>query len=221
MTSATGWARGVVGTAVVLAVAVGVARTRAAGPEDWSRFRGPNGSGVSETAGLPLTFGPEENVIWKTELPFGHSSPILTGDRIYLTAVREGRRVTIALDRPSGACAPRSRTPAPPCWRRSPDIHAHAVGAPLALRSVHGRVQDPYTVRASARRPPRRRPDDHARHRARQELRSVEGRLGHPGGDHHGRGDLTLSGRPLRRPLQPQLLPTSNRDAMTAAGGRS
>src|SRR6478735_990767 len=115
MTSATGWARGVVGTAVVLAVAVGVARTRAAGPEDWSRFRGPNGSGVSETAGLPLTFGPEENVIWKTELPFGHSSPILTGDRIYLTAVREGRLVTIALDRPSGKIlwerpAPRPRT---------------------------------------------------------------------------------------------------------------
>ena len=115
MTSATGWARGVVGTAVVLAVAVGVARTRAAGPEDWSRFRGPNGSGVSETAGLPLTFGPEENVIWKTELPFGHSSPILTGDRIYLTAVREGRLVTICLDRPSGRIlwerpAPRPRT---------------------------------------------------------------------------------------------------------------
>src|SRR3954467_338162 len=115
MTSATAWARGVVGTAAVLAVAAGVVGTRAAGREGWSGFRGPSGSGIWETAGLPLTFGPEENVIWKTELPFGHSSPILTEDRIYLTAVRTGQLVTIALDRPTGKIlwerpAPRPRT---------------------------------------------------------------------------------------------------------------
>jgi outer membrane protein assembly factor BamB len=115
MISATGWARRVVGVAAAVAVVSGLARMRAAGPEDWSRFRGPNGSGISETGDLPLTFGPEENVIWKTELPFGHSSPILTEDRIYLTAVREGKLVTIALDRPTGKIlwerpAPRPRT---------------------------------------------------------------------------------------------------------------
>src|SRR6476620_5439404 len=115
MISAKRWSQRIVGVAAVLAVAVGVARTRAAGPEDWSRFRGPNGSGISETAGLPLTFGPSENVIWKTELPFGHSSPILTEDCIYLTAAREGKLVTIALDRPTGKVlwerpAPRPRT---------------------------------------------------------------------------------------------------------------
>ncbi|MEO7275333.1 MAG: serine/threonine protein kinase, partial [Vicinamibacterales bacterium] len=60
------WGRRVVGVAAVLAVASGLVRMRAAGPEDWSRFRGPNGSGISETGDLPLTFGPEENVIWKT-----------------------------------------------------------------------------------------------------------------------------------------------------------
>ena len=47
-----------------------------AAAEDWTRFRGPNGSGISTSGRLPLTFGPEENVIWKRELPFGHSSPI-------------------------------------------------------------------------------------------------------------------------------------------------
>jgi len=115
MISATDWARRFVGGAAVLAVVAGVVRTRAAGPEDWSRFRGPNGSGISATGDLPLTFGPEENVIWKTELPFGHSSPILTEDRIYLTAVRNSELVTIALDRTSGRIlwerpAPRPRT---------------------------------------------------------------------------------------------------------------
>ena len=54
--------------------------------EDWSQFRGPNGTGVSTTAGLPVEFGPEKNVIWKTPLPPGHSSPVLTRTRIFLTA---------------------------------------------------------------------------------------------------------------------------------------
>jgi outer membrane protein assembly factor BamB len=40
-----------------------------AGSDEWSQFRGPNGSGVSETKGLPTEFGPNKNVVWKTELP--------------------------------------------------------------------------------------------------------------------------------------------------------
>jgi len=60
---------------------------------DWPRFRGPNGSGVAQTTGLPEKFGPERNVIWKTALPLGHSSPVVSGDRVFLTAVekKDGR----------------------------------------------------------------------------------------------------------------------------------
>ena len=54
--------------------------------EDWTQFRGPNGSGISTSTGLPQEFGPEKNVIWKTALPPGHSSPVLTRDRIFVTA---------------------------------------------------------------------------------------------------------------------------------------
>ena len=54
--------------------------------DEWSQFRGPNGSGVSSTTGLPIEFGPQKNVVWKTALPPGHSSPVLTRDRIFLTA---------------------------------------------------------------------------------------------------------------------------------------
>jgi outer membrane protein assembly factor BamB len=98
--------------ALMMAAAAG-ANARAG--EDWSRFRGPNGSGVATSGSVPLTFGPTANVIWKTPLPFGHSSPILTSDRIYLTAVRDERLVTLALERRSGRIlwerdAPRSRT---------------------------------------------------------------------------------------------------------------
>src|SRR5258705_13514304 len=69
---------------------------------DWSRFRGPNGSGVVTTGRLPTEFGPTTNVVWKTELPFGHSSPSLTKDRIFLTAARGNRLVTICLNRKTG-----------------------------------------------------------------------------------------------------------------------
>jgi hypothetical protein len=59
----------------------------AAGGGDWSRFRGPTGMGSSQATGLPVTWSQEENVLWKTPLPGpGASSPIVTGDRIYITS---------------------------------------------------------------------------------------------------------------------------------------
>ena len=60
-----------------------------AAAEDWPQFRGPNGSGVSVSTGLPEVFGPEKNVVWKTPLPPGHSSPVLTRDRVFVTAYAE------------------------------------------------------------------------------------------------------------------------------------
>lgn len=60
-----------------------------ASAEDWTQFRGPNGSGVSASTGLPHEFGPDKNVVWKTPLPPGHSSPVLTRDRIFVTAYQK------------------------------------------------------------------------------------------------------------------------------------
>lgn len=63
---------------------------------DWTQFRGPNGSGVApEARNLPVEFGPSKNVVWRTDLPPGHSSPVIAGDRIYLTAA-EGERLVDA-----------------------------------------------------------------------------------------------------------------------------
>src|SRR4029450_2916881 len=101
---------------LVLLVALSVvsASPDAPDPEGWSRFRGPNGSGVSTSRRLPTEFGPDKNVVWKTALPFGHSSPALTRERIFLTAARGEKLVTICLDRRTGKIlwergAPRSR----------------------------------------------------------------------------------------------------------------
>jgi outer membrane protein assembly factor BamB len=70
--------------------------------DEWSQFRGPNGSGVSETKGLPTEFGPNKNVVWKTQLPPGHSSPVLTRDRIFVTAHNNNKLLVICLDRQTG-----------------------------------------------------------------------------------------------------------------------
>ena len=62
------------------------ARAVGARAPDWNRFRGPGGMGLAEVRDLPVSWGPERNLAWKTELPGpGASSPITLGDRIYLT----------------------------------------------------------------------------------------------------------------------------------------
>lgn len=55
--------------------------------EDWLRFRGPNGAGISNgEAKIPVEFSSTKNLLWKTQLlgP-GSSSPIVVGDRVFLT----------------------------------------------------------------------------------------------------------------------------------------
>lgn len=71
----------------------------------WSQFRGPGGQGAAtDEAKLPVEFGPSTNVLWKTTLPLGHSSPCIWDDRIFLTAANrdERRLITICLDRRTG-----------------------------------------------------------------------------------------------------------------------
>src|SRR5262245_3612838 len=53
---------------------------------EWRQFRGPNGQGVSQAAGLPTTWSADRNVAWKTPLPGpGGSSPVVFGQHIYVT----------------------------------------------------------------------------------------------------------------------------------------
>jgi len=73
-----------------------------AATDEWSQFRGPNGTGVSETKNLPSEFGPNKNVVWKTALPPGHSSPVLTRDRIFVTAHDKDSLFVVCLDRETG-----------------------------------------------------------------------------------------------------------------------
>jgi outer membrane protein assembly factor BamB len=81
--------------------------------EDWPRFRGPNGAGVGDERPFPARFGPVENLIWRTPLSPGHSSPVLSADRVFVTAVANGSLSTLALDRNTGRIVWDARTPRP------------------------------------------------------------------------------------------------------------
>jgi outer membrane protein assembly factor BamB len=70
--------------------------------DDWPRFRGPNGSGIQDAVALPQELSATRNVVWKAALPPGYSSPVVSGDRIFLTAFEGDKLLTIALDRASG-----------------------------------------------------------------------------------------------------------------------
>jgi outer membrane protein assembly factor BamB len=69
----------------------GPAAEPATGGANWAQWRGPDGQGVSPEKGLPTEWSSTKNVKWKTAVPGrGHSSPIVWGDRIFVTAVIEG-----------------------------------------------------------------------------------------------------------------------------------
>lgn len=108
-----------------------------AAAENWPQFRGPGGRGLSAERGLPARWGEGRGVRWKTPLPGpGHSSPVVWGERVFLTAyappkeARPGRLLVLCLnaltgkvlwerevpvgqiERTGGANAPASPTPA-------------------------------------------------------------------------------------------------------------
>jgi len=57
----------------------------------WAQWRGPDGQGIARDPGVLLEWSPTKNVLWKTAVPGrGHSSPVVWGDRIFLTTAVEG-----------------------------------------------------------------------------------------------------------------------------------
>src|ERR1051326_4816280 len=76
--------------------------TYTAHAQDWTRFRGPNGSGVSTGAGFPTEFNQTKNLVWRTRVRPGKSSPVLTRRHVCLTAFENGKLFTQCFDRETG-----------------------------------------------------------------------------------------------------------------------
>jgi outer membrane protein assembly factor BamB len=70
--------------------------------QDWPRFRGPNGSGLLDAANVPTVLA-RDKAVWRTPVPEGHSSPIWSGDRIWLTGHEGDQLITLCLNRHTGA----------------------------------------------------------------------------------------------------------------------
>jgi outer membrane protein assembly factor BamB len=98
---------------MVWAILIGQAALCSAQPPiRWPQFHGVDGSGLAaDGTKVPRDFGPDQNVLWKTPLPRGHSSPCIWDDRIYLTGCEKGSKEleTLCLDRATGKIL----------WRRS------------------------------------------------------------------------------------------------------
>lgn len=76
-----------------------------AGNEEWSGWRGPRRDGTSTETGFPVRWSATENVVWRIPVPGkGHSSPVVWGDRIFVTTCIEdsGDRKLFCLDAKDG-----------------------------------------------------------------------------------------------------------------------
>lgn len=99
-------------------LSLGVVAATLATATDWTRYRGPNGTGVSPDKGVPAEIGPDKNLAWKMKVPKGNSSPVVLGGRIYLTGEEGDDRLLLALDAKTGAqiwrkAVPKLRTETP------------------------------------------------------------------------------------------------------------
>lgn len=74
--------------------------------EDWPMWRGPRLDGTSLEKNPPLRWSDTENIAWKAKVPgIGHSSPVVLGERVYVTSalLKEQKRMLYCFDRRKGA----------------------------------------------------------------------------------------------------------------------
>ncbi|HJN10961.1 MAG TPA: PQQ-binding-like beta-propeller repeat protein [Pirellulaceae bacterium] len=90
---------------MLLASALLTVEVTAIEAEDWPRFRGPTGQGISSETGIPLTWSSTDNIAWKSAIPGnGWSSPVIHDDRVFVTSTTDDGRSchVICVDRRSG-----------------------------------------------------------------------------------------------------------------------
>jgi outer membrane protein assembly factor BamB len=90
---------------VTLIFSLSATQAFAAGGSDWPMWRGPRGDGQSSESGIPTQWSGTDHVAWKTRIPGkGHSSPVVWGDRVFVTSALEdnNERVLLCLDRKNG-----------------------------------------------------------------------------------------------------------------------
>ena len=84
----------------------------------WPQYRGPNGTGIDAAGTYPDELDPAKTQAWKVAVPYGQSSPVIAGGRLYLTASEGDRLLTLAYDPKTGR----------ELWRRElARVHRHKI----------------------------------------------------------------------------------------------
>lgn len=102
-----------------------------AGAADWPQFRGPNASGIGDGQ-PPVEFGPSQNLLWKTPVGSGLSSPVISKGRVFLTDFDRATKQlsTLCIDQRTGKILWR-QTVAPAEIEK-----VHQIGSPAAPTPV-------------------------------------------------------------------------------------
>jgi outer membrane protein assembly factor BamB len=99
---------------------------------DWPQFRGPTGCGLASTESLPLRWGGFESAAWQTEIPgHGWSSPVVIGERIWLTTAEQTALPTVVRDKKLNAGVYRD-------YRDQLQVHGSARCFAVELSAVTG-----------------------------------------------------------------------------------
>lgn len=84
-------------SAVSLVLFVTVLLSAPAAAQEWTRFRGPNGTGISSAKGIPVSWT-EQDFRWRVPIPGeSHSQPVIWGDRIFLTSATDAGKTRALL----------------------------------------------------------------------------------------------------------------------------
>ena len=90
--------RHIIGICVLSAWALQTAQA-----QNWPQWRGPNGDSVSKETGLPINWGENSNLLWKTQLPpWGNSTPVIWGDAIFLTSHQDDKLLVLKINKTNG-----------------------------------------------------------------------------------------------------------------------
>ncbi len=98
---------------VILSAVIATGGAIDASAQEWSRFRGPNGAGQSDATTIPVSFTPQQ-IVWKASLPGkGHSSPVLWGERLFVSSgdLATGDQILVCLNAMTGQQIWRRRLP--------------------------------------------------------------------------------------------------------------
>lgn len=69
----------------------------------WPQFRGSAGSSIASGTALPASLDATKDQLWRVEVPGGSSSPVIVGDRVFVTGFHDGQLSTLALKRSDGS----------------------------------------------------------------------------------------------------------------------